>query len=437
MTKKHIICKIVLKVGKMFSKFIEKKYNWKELTQTEYYEAVDMLLNYGVNKESIKFFLSLNSFGMSKREVLYLTKAIRDSGKVLKFEECVMEKHSTGGVGDSTSVVLVPLLASLGYKIVKNTAKSLVFTNGSADRFGAIPNFKVTIPCEDAVKVLAKTNACVLSNNGAVCPADKIVHKLRETCGIEEDINLMAVSIAAKKLASGAKIVLVDIKYGTASVVKTYEKALELAKLLKYVFKNTGVECVCVITNTQQTIGEAIGNAVEVVDALKVLQGRKCMLRDVSVEYATRMIMKADKKLKREDVVDMVEMALDNGSAYYKLIEIIKAQGGDANVVKNAKLFMPHKSVNFMADKSGYVGSIDSLMLGELIRRLCAETHDNNIGIIQRTKIGDYVNKGDIIVSFYYKDDIDFETYKGAISGCIRLTDEVIHPVPVIKKVID
>ena len=119
----------------MFSKFIEKKIEAKELTQTDYYEAVDKLLAKGVNNDSIKFFLSLNSFGMTKKEVLFLTKALRDSGKVLSFEGCVLEKHSTGGIGDPTSVVLVPLLASLGYRIIKTTGKSFMFTNGSADRF--------------------------------------------------------------------------------------------------------------------------------------------------------------------------------------------------------------------------------------------------------------------------------------------------------------
>ena len=421
----------------MFSNLIEKKYNGKELTQTEYYEAVDKLVARGVNKDSIKFFLSLNSFGMTKREVLFLTKALRDSGKVLSFDECVFEKHSTGGIGDPTSVVLVPLLASLGYKIIKTTAKSFMFTNGSADRFGAIPNFKVSLTQDEIDKALNKTNACVLSHDDLMCPADKLLFEIREKCGLDNDLNLLAASIAAKKLASGAKVVLVDIKFGYSSIVKTYEDALKLAKVLKYIFKKSKVESVIVLTNTLQTIGESVGNALEVVDALKVLQGRHCMLRDVSVEYATEMILKADKKLKRKDVVDMVSMALDNGSAYNRFLQIVKMQGGDSKIVKEAKIFNPYKSINFLADKDGYVGSINSLMLGELIRRLCAETHDNNIGIVQRTKIGDFVKKGDVIVSFYYKDDADFEKYKNAIAGCIRVTSEKIEPVKVIKKVID
>lgn len=422
----------------MFKKLIDKKYGGRELSQTEYYEAVDKLLSCGVCKDSIKFFLSLNSFGMTHKEVLYFTKAIRDSGKVLKFDdECIMEKHSTGGIGDSTSVVLVPLLASMGYKIIKTTTKSFMFTNGSADRFGAIPNFTVSLDKDQIERTLNKTNACVLSHNDMICPVDRIVQELREECGVEADINLMAASIASKKLASGANVVLVDIKIGQAAIVPDMFTARKLASILEYVFKKCGVKSVIVITDTAQTIGDGVGNAVEVVDALNVLQGRRCKLRDVSIQYATEMVLKANPKLKRQDVCDMAAAALDNGSAYNQLLRIIKAQNGDAQIVKEVKLFNPYKSVNFVADREGYVGSINSLLLGELIRRLCADSHDSNIGAILRVKIGDYVKAGDIIVSFYYKNDADFDKYKNAIAGCVRLTNTQIKPVDIIKKVIN
>lgn len=435
MTKKQIIYRIKTRWG-MFKSLIDKKYNGKELSQTEYYEAVDKLLIGGVCPESIKFFLSLNSFGMSKKEVLYFTKAIRDSGRVLKWDECVFEKHSTGGIGDSTSVVLVPLIASMGYKIIKTTTKSFMFTNGSADRFGAIPNFSVNINPDLIEKTLFKTNACVLTHDEQICPADRIVQTLREECGVEEDINLMAASIASKKLASGASVVLVDIKYGSASIVKEYQTAKSLAKLLKYIFNKCSVKSIIVITDTAQTIGEGVGNAVEVVDALNVLQGRRCKLRDVSVEYAAEMILASNPKLNRADVVDMLKASLDNGAAYNQFLRIVKAQGGDFKVLKDAKLFVPYNSVNFVADREGYVGSINSLLLGELIRRLCETSHDSNIGAVLRVKIGDYVKPGDIIVSFYYKDKKDFEQYKNAIAGCVRLTNEIMKPIDIIKKVI-
>lgn len=420
----------------MLNELMEKKAQGLTLSVTDYYVAVEEILKRGVTKDSIKFVLSLNSFGMTAKEVMYLSQAIRDSGRVLNFNHMLFEKHSTGGVGDSTSVVIIPLIASLGYKIIKTTAKSFVFTNGSADRFGAIPNFKVVLNKDEINSALDKTNACVISHDGDVCPADKVLYQLREVCGIENDINLLAASIAGKKLASGAKVVLVDVKYGNASIVKNYTQAKKLAKILKYTFNKNGVKSIIVITNTLQTIGEGVGNAVEVVDALEVLQGRHCLLRDISVQYTTEMILKADKKLKRKDVYDMVNSALDNGSAYRRFLEIVKAQGGDSKLVEEAKVFTPHKSVNFVADREGYVGSINSLLLGELIRRLCKESHDNNIGVILRVKIGDYVKKGDVIVSFYYKDEQDFEQYKKAISGCVRVTDQVFKPVKVVKRII-
>lgn len=420
----------------MLGNLIMKKAHAQELTLQEYYEVVDYLLKNGKCKETIKFFLSLNSFGMSKREVYYLTLAIRDSGRVLKYNQCILEKHSTGGIGDATSVVLIPLLASLGYKIIKNTARSFVFTNGSADRFGAIPNFSTQLSDDEIRRALETTNACVLSHKGDMCPADRILYDIREECAIEEDINLLAASIAAKKLASGAKVVLVDVKYGNASMIKDYKTAKKMAKLLKYIFKNAGVECVIVITNTIQTIGEGIGNAAEVVDALNVLQGRKCTLRDICTVYATEMILKSNPKLKRKDTIELINSALDNGYAYNRLLEIIKAQNGDAKIVSDAKIFNPYHSTNFVADKDGYVGSVNSLILGELIRRLCVDNHDNNIGVVLRVKIGDYVHAGDTIISFYYKDKEDLVKYKNVIAGCVRSTQTVIKPTKIITKVI-
>lgn len=420
----------------MFENLIAKKSRGEELNMTEYYNAVDYLVNHGIDRIMKKFFLCLNSFGMTNREVLYLTMAIRDSGRVLKHTDNVLEKHSTGGVGDPTSIVLVPLLASMGYKIIKNTAKSLVFTNGSADRFGAIPGFKTILSNEEIQGVLASTNACILSHNGDFCPADKILHELREKCGIADDENLIAASIAAKKLASGANVVLVDVKYGEAAMIKTYKQALNLAKILKYVFNKCEVKSVIFVTDTTQMIGEGVGNAIEVVDALKVLQGRKCLLRDVVTSFAKEMILKANPHAKKKEVVELINSALDNGYAYNSFMEIVKAQGGDAKVLNDAKLFRPYKSVNFVAERDGYVGNINSYLLGELIRRLCVDSHDSNIGVMMRVKVGDYVHAGDIIVSFYYKDEKDFEKYKQAIIGCVRVTSQKFKPVKIVKRII-
>lgn len=420
----------------MLNELIYKKVDAKELTLAEYYEAVNYLLNNGMDAWSKKFFYSLNSFGMSKKEVLYLSLAMRDSGKVLKFNQKIMEKHSTGGVGDSSSVVLIPLLASLGYKTIKTTAKSFVFTNGSADRFGAIPNFRVKLSDDEIKNALDSSNACVLSHDGDMCPADAILHAFREECGLEKDLNLLAASIASKKLVSGAKVVLVDVKYGESSLVKDYSKALKLANTLKYIFDKCEIESVIVITDSCQTFGSGIGNALEVVDALDVLRGKKCKLRDISVLFATEMVLKAKPNLKREDVEDMVEMALDNGTAYESFLKLVKAQGGSVKAIKENKIFTPYKSINFVSDKEGYVGDINSMLLGELVRRMCQETHDSNLGVKINVKIGDYIKKGDVIVTFYYKTDEELSKYQNSISGCIGVTDYKVEPVNVVRKVI-
>jgi len=420
----------------MLDNLVYKKVDGKELTREEFKFATEYLVKNGMDANSRKFFYCLNSFGLSKKEVLYLTLAIRDSGKVLKFKDDIMEKHSTGGIGDSTSVVLIPLLASLGYRIIKTTAKSFVFTNGSEDRFGAIPGFRVKLSSEEIRKTLKETNACVLAHGGDLCPADKILFKFREENGIESDINFTAASIAAKKLSSGAKIVFVDVKYGDASVIKTYSKAVKVANLLKYIFDECEIKSTIVITNTLQTIGEGIGNAVEVLDAIDVLNGKHCLLRDVSVEFAVEMIKLAKPDADEDEIKLSVEKALDDGSAFKTFENLVKMQGGKEKLLKNGKIFKPYKTINFVSDRDGYVGSINSLLLGELVRRMCKETHDNNLGVKLCVKIGDQVKKGDTIITYYYKDDADLKKYRSAISGCVGITGEEIEPVGVIRKVI-
>lgn len=420
----------------MLKELIVKKARGGHLTMEECYYVVDCLMKNKLSSSNLEFFISLGSFGMSKKEILYMTLALRDSGRVLNFNYSILEKHSTGGIADATSVVLIPLIASLGYKIVKNTARSLVFTNGSSDRFGAIPNFNVVLDEKEIKNVLDKTNACVLSHKGDICPADKILYDVLEKCGLEENINFLAMTIACKKLASNPKMVLVDVKYGEASIVKKYKQALKLAKLLRYIIKQCGVKSTIVITNTTQPFGEGVGNAIEVVDAVSVLQGKHCLLRDISVRFAYEMISKLNEKISKTDIYDMIEAVLDNGTAYNKLLEIVKAQGGDELAIAEHRLFKPYNTVNFLATKPGYVGAINILLLGELIRRLCADSHDSNIGAVLRVKIGDYVEKNDIILTFYYKNKEDLDKYAEAISGCVHFTDLKIKKPKVIKKVL-
>lgn len=420
----------------MIDKLIDKKRQGKALNMEDYYLAVDYLLKSGVDSKIVNFFLCLDSFGMSKKEVMYLALAMRDSGRVLTFNQAVFEKHSTGGIGDSTSVVLIPLIASLGYKIIKTTGKSLVFTNGSADRFGAIPGFNVKLSDNDIKSVLDKTNACVLSHNGDICPADRLFYDIMEGYNLANNLNFIAASIACKKLASGARMVFVDVKYGYAAVIQTYRQAKKIAKVLKYIFKANGVECVVALTNTVQTIGEGIGNAIEVADAIDVLRGRKNMLRGVSVRYAVEMIYKMNRKYSRAELKNIVSSALDNGYAYDQFLKIVQAQGGSVDSIKKNKIFKPYKSIDFVCTKNGYVGNINSILLGELVRKLCANSHDNNIGFKINVKIGDLVHVGDRILTFYYKDKKDVSKYADVIAGAVSLTDVKINPIAPIRKVI-
>lgn len=420
----------------MFENFITKKSINKALSQEEYYEIVDYMLKNKLNAEVSKMFLALNTFGMNKKEVLYLATAIRDSGKVLKYNQNILEKHSTGGVADSTSIILIPLLASLGYKIIKTTARSLVFTNGSADRFGAIPNLKVKLSNNEIEKALAKTNACILSHKGDMCPADQILFDVIEKHELQNDINLLAASIIAKKLASGAKSVLIDVKYGRNALVKSYLQAYKMANIMKYAFKQCGVKSTILITSTYQPIGDSIGNSLEMLDAVDVLHGKRCLLRDIAIEYAMEMMKLAGAKMDDFDMRVLLGQALDNGRAWDRFVDIVKTQGGDVSAIKKDSYFAPYNTKAIKSDFDGIVESIDVMSLGEIVRKLCKTSHDNNIGITLNVKVGDKVSVGDEVAIFYYKNKKDYNDYKNVIANCIRLTDVKVRKQSIIKKVI-
>ena len=415
------------------SKFIVKKAKAETLSQADYNAIVKHMMAFGVDKHTKNMFLALDKFGMTKEEVLCLALAIRDSGKVFHANEVVLEKHSTGGIGDSTSIVLIPLLSSLGYKIVKTTGKSLVFANGSADRFKAIPGFE-PMEYSQINKALAKNNACILAHGEEYCPADSILYSIIEKYHLESNINFLAASIVAKKLTSDARIVLVDVKYGEASAIDKYDQACKLAALLKYMFAECGVECIIALTNTHQLIGESVGNAVEVVDALDVLNGKHNALREVSIAYAVEMMIKVDKRLNKKDAYDMCVTALDGGLAYRHFLDIVKTQHGDVAAVKNRTFFEPKETIVFKADRDGYVGNVNALLMGELIRRLCAETHNCNIGLHLNVRIGDYVKKGDTILTLYCESKNSVKKYIEAIKGCVRLTQVKVKRINPIKR---
>ncbi len=435
LTKIPMLCKIVTEGLDMIKDSIMKKAKGITLSKVEIYEAVEYLMKYGETDLSERFFLALLDFGMNKNEVYYLALALRDSGRVLHHDDLVLEKHSTGGVGDPSSVVLVPVIASLGYKIVKLAGRSYMFTNGSADRFGAISNFNTLLTDEEVKNVLDKTNAVILSHKGDICPADYKLFAIREKLGRVSDINLLAASIACKKLASGAQVVLIDIKYGLGSVVKTYKEAKKLAHLLKFIFSREGVNLITFITNAKEMIGFGIGNAVEVEDAVKVLRGERGLLRNIVCDFAVEMIKAVEPILNKKDIRDMVVAVLDNGTAYKKFLEIVSAQGGSAEVIENNKLFAPYNVAKFRSKRAGYVGPVDPLTLGEMTKRLCKHSHDGNIGARLHVKIGDYVRKGDVVITMYYKEPHEFSCCKNAVAGCVRLTSDKIKPIKVVKKV--
>ena len=228
---------------------------------------------------------------------------------------------------------------------------------------------------------------------------------------------------------------LVDIKYGFASLVENYQQAKKLARILKYIFKQNKVKCVIVITNTLQQIGKGIGNTIEVQEAIDVLKGKHSRLRNIASLFALEMITSINKRVSRNDTAEIINTLLDSGEVYRKFLLILKSQGGDVSLIEQNKLFQPKNSIDFTSTKNGYVCFVNSVVLGEIVRQLSKLTNDNNIAIKVNVNVGDYVNVGDTLVTFYYNNSSNLKHYKQHILDCIHLTDLKIKKVNVVKRI--
>ena len=345
--------------------------------------------------------------GMTDNEIFSLTKYMTDSGDKLDLSELgdnVVDKHSTGGVGDKTTIIIGPIVASCGVKVAKMSGRGLGHTGGTIDKLESIPGFNSNLSKEEfieQVKTVGFVDAC---QNNELAPADKKIYALRDVTGTVESIALIASSIMSKKVASGAKRIVIDVKVGKGALLKNIEDATRLAELMIKIGKKNNIKVVCLLTNMNIPLGNNIGNALEVEEAIDILKnGKTGPLRDLCVELASYMVslgLDIDYDTARE----MVAMNIANGKAYEKFKEFVKAQGG-----KISKLPKADKKYDIKSPKEGYLNNIDALELGKLSMELGAgrisldDEIDYSAGIVVRKNIGDYVKRGEVLMTLYTK----------------------------------
>ena len=426
--KKNIICDIIIiGDGMTIIDIINKKRLNKELSREEIEFAVNGYLDESVKDyqmSSLLMAIVLN--GMTDREVIDLTDIMIKSGDVLdlsKIDGIIVDKHSTGGVGDKVTLVLGPLLASLGIKIAKMSGRGLGHTGGTIDKLESIEGFNTKISEKEFIKQVNKINIALVGQTANLVPADKKIYALRDVTGTVESIPLIASSIMSKKIASGADIIMIDVKVGSGALMKNLDEARNLSRLMVKIGKAYRKPTICLITNMDEPLGYAIGNSLEVNEAIDTLKGNgPSDLLEVVMTLCS-IIIGAVKKIPNNEAKNLLFKQLNNGEAYKKFEELVEAQGGDINSIK-----VSDKVFSIKSDRAGYINKIDALKLGEIAKKIGAgrntleDTIDYEVGIVLNKKVGDYVEKEEEIAKVYLKDkDISVSE----ILECLKIEDEL------------
>ena len=344
---------------------IDKKRLKQELTFEEIKYVVDNFVNGNIpDYQMSALLMAMVINGMTEKETIDLTKVMIDSGDIIDLSSISgikVDKHSTGGVGDKTTLILAPLVASCGVKVVKMSGRGLGHTGGTIDKLEAIKGFKVNLSVNEFIKQVNDIGVAITSQTGNLVPADKKIYALRDVTGTVSSIPLIATSIMSKKIASGADKIVIDVKVGNGALIKTIEEARILANLMIKIGKQYGKDVVCVLSDMNQPLGQTIGNGLEVVEAIHVLRVKGSIkLRELVITLGSIMVS-LGKQIALEEAKKEIMTNLINGQAYQKFMEMVKAQNGDID-----KINISFKSYSVKSKQEGYINGIDALGIGKL-----------------------------------------------------------------------
>lgn len=388
---------------------ISKKRHNIELTTAE----IEWIINEYTNKEIPDYQMSALLMAivfndMTKAERLALTQAMVNSGDVVDLsaiEGVKVDKHSTGGVGDKTSLILGPLVASMGVPVAKMSGRGLGHTGGTLDKLESISGMKIEIEMDQFIQQVNDIKLAIIGQTGNLAPADKYLYALRDVTGTVESIPLIASSIMSKKIAAGADAIVLDVKFGAGAFMKTLDDAKELATAMVEIGRDAGRETVAFLTDMNQPLGFAIGNALEVKEAIETLSGNGPKdLEELVLQLASHMVVLAKKAANTEQAYAQLKEKLQNGEALQKFKEFVAAQGGDTSQIENPELLPTASSViPVTATEAGYVEKIDALSIGIAAMKLGAgratkeDTIDMGVGVVLNKKVGEAINQGDVL----------------------------------------
>lgn len=392
---------------------IEKKRNGDRLSKEEIDYIITNYTNGSIPDYQVSALLMAIFYeDMTNEEITNLTLAMAHSGDVIDLSVIngiKVDKHSTGGVGDTTTLILAPLVASVGVPVAKMSGRGLGYTGGTLDKLEAIPGFKIELSDETFIQLVNEINVAVIGQSGNLAPADKKLYALRDVTATVDSIPLIASSIMSKKIASGADAIVLDVTIGDGAFMKNIEDAKRLAKTMTSIGKLANRQTIAVISDMSEPLGEAIGNSLEVVEAIDTLKGNGPEdLLEMCYVLGSQMVVLAGKAETAEQARGMLEDALESGQALAKFKEMIQNQGGDPSVADEPKkLLTAQHMIELPAEESGVVSKIAAKELGIAAMMLGAgrktkeDTIDHAVGLRLHKKVGDNVQKGESLVTIY------------------------------------
>ena len=385
--------------------------------------------------------------GMDERETYDLTMAMMHSGDTLDLSAIngiKADKHSTGGVGDKTSLVLCPMVAACGLKIAKMSGRGLGHTGGTIDKLESFPGFNTGISDETFINNVNEIGIAIAGQTANLDPADKKMYALRDVTATVPSIPLIVSSIMSKKLAAGSDVIVLDVKCGDGSFMKTLDQAEQLAEGLTTIGINAGKKCAAIITDMDQPLGYAVGNALEVKEAISVLSGQmKGDLLDLCLTIGSKMLTLAEIAKDETEAARMLIYAIESGEALKKLAQMVKYQGGDDRSVYDVSL-LPKANLTYevRSDEEGYVKHIKAEEIGLISMHLGGgratkeDVIDLGVGVVLEKKVADKVEKGDLLATIHAKNEDDAASAAKELKSCYEFTDKAFERPKFIKKIL-
>ncbi len=431
-----------------FLEILEKKRDKKELSKTEIEYFITAYTNNQVTDYQVAaLVMAIYLNGMTDQETTDLTLAMAYSGEVLDLStlgEVIVDKHSTGGVGDKVSLILLPLVSSLGVPVAKMSGRGLGFTGGTVDKLESIPGYQTAIELKQFVKNVEQIGISMISQTLNLAPADKKLYALRDSISCVESIPLIASSIMSKKIASGAQKIVLDVTVGKGAFMKDMEEARKLSNMMIQIGKLANRETACVLTNMNEPLGYAIGNSLEVMEAVQFLKGNMPKdLKQVVLELGAYMLQLANKGENLEENKKRLLENIQNGKAYHKFLELVQKQGGDISYIENLeKLPKATYIESIYSEEDGYIQEIDSKEVGKLAGMLGAgrekkeDAIDPSVGIVLSKKVADRVEKNDVLAYVHANDEDKLRETKIKLKEIVKVSNGIVEKGKTIWEVI-